>query len=451
MSTPSTPTENTAGPWPRCPEAAAYFQELFTRFADQNPLVAQLAQRLAEDAGVDILALVDHWILPPSEGLTEHWEALGLVKTTLPEGDEVWEHPGARLPRLRVKAKRTTPCLALGVESIAAFAAKNDLAIEACHGDNDSGYQCAHLTLPHGELMPIVRVGYRGFAPQPAPDGLDAARTDFAQRPRTDDELATIAAAQALFEKHAAVLGRGRATEEFFAAERVYYLARNAAARWQYARQEAVGIGWANHDHHTYRCSRAAFPALIRLFVAMGFLCRERFYAGAEAGWGAQVLEHPESRVVIFADVDIAPEELDLDFAAVELAPRTTLGTIGLWCALHGSSIARAGMHHIECEFLCQKVKDDALVAGFGVMAPFTDLPMLWQAFTVGEPWLVPHERLAPLVAAGHLTSEQAEKFATTGALGSHLEILQRWEGFKGFNKTAVSSIIRDTDARLAP
>ena len=448
MSTPSTNTENIAGPWPRCPEAAAYFQELFQYFANQNPQIAQLAQRFEAEAGVDILSLVDHWILPPTGGLIERWEVLGLVKKTLPEGDEVWEHPGARLPRLRVKAKRTTPCLALGVESIAEFAAKNHLALEACHGDDDSGYQCGHLSLPHGELMPIVRRGYRGFAPQSRLDGLEAARAEFAARPRTDDEQASIAAAQKLFGKHAATLRRGRATDEFFAAERDYYLARNAAARWQYARHEAIGIGWANHDHHTYRCSRAAFPALIRLFVAMGFICRERFYAGAEAGWGAQVLEHPESRVVIFADVDIAPEELDLDFAAVELVPRTTLGTIGLWCALHGSSIATAGMHHIECEFLCQKVKDDANAAGHTVMAPFTELPMLWQAFTVGEPWLVPQERLAPLVTAGHLTREQAEKFATLGALGSHLEILQRWEGFKGFNKTAVSNIIRDTDAR---
>jgi hypothetical protein len=93
-------------------------------------------------------------------------------------------------------------------------------------------------------------------------------------------------------------------------------------------------------------------------------------------------------------------------------------------------------------------VKDDAEVAGYPVMAPFTDLPYLWQAFTKGELWPVPTERLAPLVAAGHITAEQSEKFATEGALGSHLEILQRWEGFKGFNKTAVSSIIRDTDAR---
>jgi hypothetical protein len=171
-----------------------------------------------------------------------------------------------------------------------------------------------------------------------------AARKAFDTRPRAGDELSVIAEARTRFEEAATILGWGRATEEFFAAERFYYLARNFAARWQYNRQVALGIGWANHDHHTYRCSRAAFKALIQLFVTMGFLCRERFYAGAEAGWGAQVLEHPESRVVIFADVDISPEELDLDFSEAQLPERESLGTIGLWCALHGSSIAQAGI-----------------------------------------------------------------------------------------------------------
>lgn len=443
-------SEPSAGPWPRCPEAAAFFQDLFNSFAEANPQVAQLAARFAEDAGVDLAALVDHWILPPDSTLPSKLTAMGLIEVTLPEGDVVWEHPGARLPRLRFKAKRTTPCLALGVEDIAEFATKNQLALSACHGDAESAYQCGHLELPQGELMPIVRRGYRGFAPGtlPSTEELAAARMAFRERPRQGDELAVIAEAATRFQQAQKALGSGRATEEFFAAEREYYLTRNAAARWQYARQQAIGIGWANHDHHTYRSSRAAFQALIQLFVGMGFVCRERFYAGAEAGWGAQVLEHPESRVVIFADVDVAPEELDLDFAAALLPPRTTLGTIGLWCALHGSSIAQAGMHHIECEFLCQKMKNQYEAAGGRVMAPFTELPMLWQAFTEGELWPVAPERLAALVEQGQLTTEQTEKLGTVGALGSHLEILQRWEGFKGFNKTAVSSIIRETDIR---
>ncbi len=226
-------------------------------------------------------------------------------------------------------------------------------------------------------------------------------------------------------------------------------MSRNAAAYWQYQEQQKkLGIGWANHDHHTYRSSRDRFRALMQLFLTLGFEMRERFYAGAEAGWGAQILEHPVSRVVIFADVDMSPEELDIDFANQDLPPRKELGTIGLWCELHGSSIAQAGMHHLEAEFDYKQVQANLENAGFSVMPPFTDLPMLKQAFTQPELWPVAPERLQKLLAAGSITPEQAAKFQTQGAAGSHLEILQRWEGFKGFNKTGVSDIIRATDAR---
>jgi hypothetical protein len=37
------------------------------------------------------------------------------------------------------------------------------------------------------------------------------------------------------------------------------------------------------------------------------------------------------------------------------------------------------------------------------------------------------------------------------GAVGSHLEVIQRGEGFKGFNQQTVSDIIRRTDPRVEP
>ena len=42
----------------------------------------------------------------------------------------------------------------------------------------------------------------------------------------------------------------------------------------------------------------------------------------------------------------------------------------------------------------------------------------------------------------------QVEQFTRDGALGSHLENLQRHGGFKGFNQKAVSAIISATDPR---
>ena len=50
----------------------------------------------------------------------------------------------------------------------------------------------------------------------------------------------------------------------------------------QNARQDKLGLGWANHDHHTYRSSRRHFARLIAIFEKLGFVCRERFYAGAK-------------------------------------------------------------------------------------------------------------------------------------------------------------------------
>ena len=72
--------------------------------------------------------------------------------------------------------------------------------------------------------------------------------------------------------------------------EREYYMARNLASRVQAARQQEIGIGWANHDHHTYRSSRRHFAKLVALWEKLGFSCRERYHAGMQAGWGAQVV-----------------------------------------------------------------------------------------------------------------------------------------------------------------
>jgi hypothetical protein len=85
---------------------------------------------------------------------------------------------------------------------------------------------------------------------------------------------------------------------------------------------------------------------------------------------------------------------------------------------------------------------------GIKVMKPFTDYPYLRQAFTEGERWPVKEERLARLLERGQITAEQAQKFREQGAIGSHLENLERNEGFKGFNQKGVSEIIAKTDPR---
>jgi hypothetical protein len=437
--------------WPRAAEAAKFFEHQFHSFSARNPMLADMATRFRDHAGVSILNLVDHWVLPRTDALEYKLAECGLRETMTEDGDPAWEHPAARLPRVRLDEKIDTPDIALAVDDVAWFAEQNNLS-EPSVGDPGSRYEVLRYALCQGHLLVVARRGYRGFRPGMLSilerDLLEEIQQAFRGRNRAGGDTQVIESLSEQAQRAVDSLGKGRATDEFFAAEREFYVSRNDAARWQFERQQEIGIGWANHDHHTYRTARASFRDLMHLWQAFGFIARERFYAGAEAGWGAQIMEHPSSRIVIFADVDVMPEELDIDFAAVQLPPSATLGTIGLWCALHGSSIAAAGMHHLECEFDFVRAQANFERAGFPVMAPFTDLPMLRQAFTQAQVWPVDAGNLEALQARGAITPEQAARFLAQGAPGSHLEILQRWDGFKGFNKTGVSAIIRDTDAR---
>ena len=81
-------------------------------------------------------------------------------------------------------------------------------------------------------------------------------------------------------------------------------------------------------------------------------------------------------------------------------------------------------------------------------MDPFSDFPYLKQAFTRGQRWQVCPERVEKLLSKGLVSKEDGEKFKEKGAIGSHLENIQRGQGFKGFNQHQVSVIMRETDPR---
>jgi hypothetical protein len=107
-----------------------------------------------------------------------------------------------------------------------------------------------------------------------------------------------------------------------------------------------------------------------------------------------------------------------------------------------------AGMHHLEARFDFEELRAQLEGQGVRTMQPFSNFEFLRQAFTEGERWPVAPERLNALRQTGLITVEQGERFLREGALGSHLENLQRRGGFKGFNQNAVSVIISATDPR---
>jgi len=151
---------------------------------------------------------------------------------------------------------------------------------------------------------------------------------------------------------------------------------------------------------------------------------------------------------VVFADVDLQPEETQIDFSTTRLTPTRHLGTVGLWVGLHGESFLEAGMHHLEARFDFALMDRQLRDSGINTMKPFSNFEFLRQEFTEGERWPVRRERASKLVSAGLITPGQFERFMAEGAIGSHLENLQRHGGYKGFNQNSVSAVIQATDPR---
>jgi hypothetical protein len=122
------------------------------------------------------------------------------------------------------------------------------------------------------------------------------------------------------------------------------------------------------------------------------------------------------------------------------------LGTVGLWVGLHGESILEAGMNHLAARFRFDDVREDLKSLGVGMMKPFSNFPFLKQVFTEPEKWRVENDKLTLLLKRHQLSDEQASAFVQDGALGGHLENIQRSQGFKGFNQNSVSAIIKWTN-----
>ena len=455
-------TMSTEWQWQPQPEAAQFIASIIRTYRERCVPLAQLAERLHREAGTRLVDWVDHLVVDTEIVDMQLAEAAGFQLVDAAQ-ERYWRHSGGIFPSLRELADTDEgePGVAVRVESIEAFLAKHGTSADArVRGELDSCYRICDVTdvwadkaTPSVRLWIVERHGNAGFRTRPLAADERASirhfRQSFSRRNRLfADSDVGFEETQQLLKQALEALPQGQVCDLFFAAERDYWEGRNEAARVQRARQDSLGMGWANHDHHTYRSSRNAFQDLIATLELLGLACRERFYAGAEAGWGAQVLEQEEAGIVVFADVDLGPDEVSEDFSHRPLPAREALGTVGLWCLLHGESMLEAGMHHLECQFDFAEVQAQLAEAGISTMAPFTDLPFLKQAFTLGESWRVDPRRLDEAVAQQRLTVADADQFREAGAIGSHLEILERNDGYRGFNQTGISQIIRQTDPR---
>jgi hypothetical protein len=445
--------------WEIQPAAARWVRSALDTLAAFNPNISRLADVLHQFTGTRLVDWLDHLALDAKAvpELVGQLVDVGYVPDTLDSA--VWRHPLGMFPPVLTDIGSigvALRCEAIEQALVPLPAALGLRPVDAGQviGVGGGNFRMVSMdTHVAGQIWLVERHGYPNFNYHAVSEDQIRAASQrgeaFRRRQRAWHTTAEgFAHASELFAAAANDLGTAWACDLFFDAERRYWQSRNRAGQLQFERQQRLGLGWANHDHHTYRSSRAAFRQLISTLEQMGFVCRERFYAGREAGWGAQVLEQPDCRVVIFADVDLSPDEVAGDFAHEPLAQRSELGTVGLWCELHGEAFLEAGMHHLECQFDFDAARAQLAAMGIETMAPFTDFPFLKQAFTKGEMWPVDPVRIERLQSAGRITAEQAERFGREGALGSHLEILERNDGYKGFNQTGISEIITRTDPR---
>ncbi|MEE9584891.1 MAG: hypothetical protein V3W51_05350 [Candidatus Brocadiales bacterium] len=444
--------------WKRCPEAERFIAGHVDGFLKANQWAANFSRSLKEKTGTLFFDWIDYIVIPDSGDVRTALKNLGFRKNPLaetPAGISAYSHPGAIFPDILVKEGSDKPSLevALKPESLAAFAAIHGMA-HAPEGEPLSRYRRLVVSEENDtRLLAVERRGYRGYVIKgPSAkyytkyadaEGLWRSRCrwyanqeeGFRETGQTVDDMISR-------------VGRDLAGYLIFKAEREYWVFRNRGARIQKGRQDILGLGWGNHDHHTFRCSRRHMPDLIKILEKLGFVCRERFYAGKEAGWGAQVLRHLVLQITVFADLDLVPEETTADFAHYPLPMEKKLGTVGLWVGLHGESFFQAGLHHVAGRFDFERLREDLAKEGISTMEPFSHFDFLKQAFTEGQVWRVVPDRAERLLKDRCITGYQCKRFIKEGARGSHLENLQRREGFKGFNQRSVSAIIKATDPR---
>jgi hypothetical protein len=438
--------------WKREPEAEAFILDVLEKSKKVNPFISKLEDELTRHASARLFDFLDHVRVLNDPSLDQKLLDLGFQCETTSLDHKVYIHKEAKLPRVQL-INALPEGVAIKVEEIASFLSVRGLGGEI-EGDPFTGYRrCLLNTENNVGLYVIERRASTSFEPTKAPIGYYEsyffAKELWRTRPRAlSDEDFVWEKTFEIVEKMVEILGKDLAATVVLEEERAYWQSRNTAGALQKNRQDRLGLGFANHDHHTFRSSRRYFHKLVTFFERLGFHCRERFYAGQEALWGAQVMENSVAELVLFLDVDLSPEELTFDFAHTPLNDLEKLGTIGLWCGLHGDSLLKAGMHHLEAQFLFEELTEDLKHLGVSMMKPFSHFEYLKQAFTAGEVWRVDPFRIKKLLEEKKITEEEGEKFLHYGAVGSHLENLQRREGYKGFNQKNVSVIIKETDPR---
>jgi hypothetical protein len=430
--------------WTPQPAAERFFGTILDEALKANPAVAAFAERLLATTAVRLRDIVDHVTLRD----TTRFQMLS-ANGWRDRGDGVLVNPLGEFPEVLTGSANV---VWLRVEHVRHFL--RTLGLDApIEGDVHGPLQrslCFPGTVSFGVLS---RQGYPGFdVPRLAEPTIRLARLHhqqlLARRRQFDTVEQGLTNTETLVDSAVRDLGKHWACALWLDAERAYWMTRCPTGRRQKELQDAAGIGWANIDHHTYDGSRRHYRHTIRILEKLGYELREMLYAGELAGWGSQVLEQPVLKSTIFADVDLAPHEIDVDFAHERLPDLDRHRRAGLVSQLHGESILEAGLNHVAGRYDQLRFRTLAAAQGVRTMPPFSTFPFLYQELTEGDIAAVPLDRIASLEAGGHLGAAEAEHIRLNGFIAAHLENIERNDGYKGFNRPGIDGVLRALDPR---
>ncbi len=357
--------------WLCHPQAEGFIEQLVAAMPTACAWQADLAF-----TNTRLVDWLDHLALANGVGPQGQLTALGFEPEDVAAemGDVVYHHPQALLPRVILRdgngaAPGDVVALAVRVEDASQFVQARQ-AQATVEGTPFGPYRRARVWQRDGcEFLVVERRGHRGFIPVEAP--LDYplrylhAFERWNSRPRQfDDARRAMSQALSLARSLVRQLGTNMAAWVILAAEQDYWQRR----RREQVRQDKLGMGWVNRNHFTFRISRDTFGALVQFLETLGFGPHERFHAGANVGWGAQVLQQTACRMTVFVDLDTSNMEDELK----------------LWCTLHGESMLIAGLYHLVGRL--DAAEPVELMAGWDVetMNPFATLR---QTLAQEEPW----------------------------------------------------------------
>lgn len=421
------------------PDTEDFVGDLLREACESNDDVLMISEKIQEHTPTTLRDWIESFTL--SGALLYEIEELGYRLRSTVYGQKLYVHPQGIFPVLRVfpGPVQVVRGITIKVESLSVFRYLSGFYGEI-DGTPGSGYSRILLSDKGGVLLFAAEKNSDAWMPEDLETGeiqelLDARNLIVQRRRLFDPDENAWHSTERLIDRVLGLVGKDRCASLFLENERRFWEARNSPAKYMKSQQDKLGLGWGNHDHHTFRCRRRHFHSFIRLLKTMGFEYRNKILvrSSPEPGWGVLIMDHPGTGAVISADVDILPEEFEADFGNDELNDLEGFGPVGLWTALHGESILEAGMHHLGARYNYTALKEQLARVNIDIMEPFTDLPYFKQAYVHGERWFVTRMRLENLRKFPSIGEEDLNNIAANGVLGSFLECTHRAEGYRGF------------------